>query len=414
MMVTPIESSSLPEQSCSPSNLTTDNNDEDDKAMRMDRHHQRRQQQEQEQKRRVRGINLRLDELMMTFQLVAASLFFGLVLISWEDVSMSHPMRIESAWLGGTSISGAYVTESGSSLNGLELDPSLSSTISPGTTSRWGQSTVRGMGFGQRERYLVTKVAGDLESYDFDRLKSYNEVMNDHRTYRVPSFFSQPATSKDDDWMTGYNVGTIGAGSRAGPSNQWMAKFTTMADSNNAISEQDVVSSIDHLKRVVLKLQDCKTLASNYEWEQLRSTINEPTLRGRLNSACYVLKHASNILSSETRDVVGFDWGSCAWRHCGALADIQESLDELEASLGVLEPFEALFCLDVVERGVRDMIDVMPTKLLQKTDQSIVYPTYEPLKRMSDVSEEDRVDGMDRDYLEALEFLRSTEPSEQN
>jgi hypothetical protein len=38
---------------------------------------------------------------------------------------------------------------------------------------------------------------------------------------------------------------------------------------------------------------------------------------------------------------------SCAWRHCGAQADAQEALDELDQLLGVLEPFECIFVLDV-------------------------------------------------------------------
>lgn len=69
---------------------------------------------------------------------------------------------------------------------------------------------------------------------------------------------------------------------------------------------------------------------------------------------------------------------SCAWRHCGAFADAQEALDELESLVGVFEPFECLFCLDVVERSFRDMLAV--TKDFQ--DPNIVMREYESLKRM--------------------------------
>lgn len=69
---------------------------------------------------------------------------------------------------------------------------------------------------------------------------------------------------------------------------------------------------------------------------------------------------------------------SCAWRHCGALADAQEALDELDSLVGVFEPFECLFCLDVVERSFRDILAV--TKEFQ--DPSVAFRNYEPLKRM--------------------------------
>jgi hypothetical protein len=69
---------------------------------------------------------------------------------------------------------------------------------------------------------------------------------------------------------------------------------------------------------------------------------------------------------------------SCAWRHCGALADAQEALGELDSLIGVLEPFECLFGLDIVERSFRDILAV--TREYQ--DPSITVRDYEPLKRM--------------------------------
>mmetsp|Transcript_28291 Transcript_28291/g.68831 ORF Transcript_28291/g.68831 Transcript_28291/m.68831 type:complete len:491 (+) Transcript_28291:295-1767(+) len=349
----------------------------------------------------------RVDEWMFVFQLVAVSLIASVMMISWEDVSMYHPMRISIESSSSSSASSASATTTVLSQRRRRTRTSNHAninSISNNDNNRWGQSTVRGLGFGRYERNLV-RSEGDLESNDFNDLKSYNEVMDDHRTNRVPSFFF------DDSSTAGAVDHTMDVGTSLW--NRWRTTTTnrnTGTSSIRTISEQDVVSSIEQLKSAIMTLQDCKQLAKEYEWEQLRTSINSPTLRDELNNACYILKHANNVLPSEVRDVVGFDWGSCAWRHCGALADIQESLDELEASLGVLEPYEALFCLDVVERSVRDMADAMPPNLIQKTDQTINIPKYEPLKRMSDVSEEDRVDGTDRDYLEALEFLRSTEP----
>ena len=54
-------------------------------------------------------------------------------------------------------------------------------------------------------------------------------------------------------------------------------------------------------------------------------------------------KEHIKYLSKDSRDEIGFSWGSCAWRHCGALADAQEAIDQLDHQVGMLEPFECLF-----------------------------------------------------------------------
>ena len=76
---------------------------------------------------------------------------------------------------------------------------------------------------------------------------------------------------------------------------------------------------------------------------------------------------------------------SCAWRHCAAFADAQEALDELDSLIGVFEPFECLFCLDIVERSFRDILAV--TREFQ--DSKISIPNYGPATMTSttDLSE---------------------------
>ena len=90
-----------------------------------------------------------------------------------------------------------------------------------------------------------------------------------------------------------------------------------------------------------------KALATNYEWDTLKEHIRNPTYFGQnLEQACYILKLSPDVyLSKDARDEVGFSWGSCAWRHCGALADAQEAIDQLDHQVGMLEPHECLFCL---------------------------------------------------------------------
>ena len=52
---------------------------------------------------------------------------------------------------------------------------------------------------------------------------------------------------------------------------------------------------------------------------------------------------------NELPKLIGFDWGSCAWRHCGAKADAQEAIAELYSNVGMLEPFECRFILGECE-----------------------------------------------------------------
>jgi len=88
---------------------------------------------------------------------------------------------------------------------------------------------------------------------------------------------------------------------------------------------------------------------------------------------------------------------SCAWRHCGAQADAQESLAELYNLIGVLEPFECLFCLDIVERSLHDILAV-------STVNPSDVPVYVPYEARG---QEDGDSALDMDFLEALKGLRS-------
>ena len=47
----------------------------------------------------------------------------------------------------------------------------------------------------------------------------------------------------------------------------------------------------------------------------------------------------------ELPSLIAFNWGSCAWRHCGAKADAQEAVAKLYSNLGMLGPFECRFII---------------------------------------------------------------------
>eukprot|EP00536_Pseudo-nitzschia_multiseries_P014499 jgi/Psemu1/327564/estExt_fgenesh1_pg.C_7140005 len=289
------------------------------------------------------------EELGLIFQLTLASIGMSVLLISWEDISMPHPMRIESSALLSSS----------------------SSSPKRQFSMRWGRSTVRGMASGVRERQAIT-TAEDLESSTYKNLPSYNEVMLAHRTERIP--------------LWNFEEG----------------------DARLVTSGKDVVDSVRVVQLALLQILDCQELAQNYEWDQLIANLNESILRKDLENACYVLKRADNFLTREARDEIGFDWGSCSWRHCGALSDAQEAIDALEYQVGMLEPFECIYCLDVVERSLRDILAVTN----DYRDSAVKIPEYIPIQRMSDLSnqdDEDILDRQDKDYMDTLSFLRNSD-----
>jgi hypothetical protein len=193
--------------------------------------------QNPEGKNEQKSLSRTLAPMLETFKLVGASFLVSLLLISWEDVSMTHPMRQQS-------------TESHRLL---------------------GSSTVRGLGFGMRERQSLQ--LDDIEPQVLRQLPSYNEVMLQHRTERVP--------------LWDYNNKNGG----------------------EPITKRDVQLAVQTTQRALVFLLQAKNLATNYEWDDLTTRVRSPLLHDQLEHACTTLKRANVFLSPEARDEIGFDWG---------------------------------------------------------------------------------------------------------
>ena len=211
-------------------------------------------------------------------------------------------------------------------------------------------------------------------------IQSYNEVMERHRRERVPAW-------KGDE------------------SNRPYLSFRNK-DSVATITEEDVKKAVQDVYdalRAVLKL---KVLANDYDWGAMAEILDGPVLVSDLERAAATLQSSRDYLSDETREVIGFDWGACAWRHCGAAADAQESIAELRCRLGLFEPFECLFALDIVERSIRDMLAVIPDKFKPEGDAGKV-EEYQPYQPRSEEEGNFDGDGDESDFLSALSALRS-------
>ncbi|GAX17109.1 hypothetical protein FisN_5Hh495 [Fistulifera solaris] len=234
------------------------------------------------------------------------------------------------------------------------------------TSQEWEQTfgahTIHGLGFGREEREGL-RHPDELN----DRILSYNEVMLTHRQERV---------------------------------RRWRGSVST------AMDQQQAISTVLECLKCVTRL---KGLADDYQWESVRlQLVSEPLTQ--LEPAASFLRRSIDapLIRESGEGIVGFDWGSCAWRHCGALADAQEALDELQFMLGVLEPYEAVFCLDIVERSLRDILVSIPWNEARVEDAMSWrdYPAYQPRVTYDPEDGEDGEGKIDEEYFKALQEFK--------
>ena len=166
----------------------------------------------------------------------------------------------------------------------------------------WGRSTHR-LGRGYLDRIHEEQEEGATRN-----IPSYNEILQRHFQERIPRWRSIP-----------FNV-----------------------------DENQLATSCDTIVNALELVLDLKALASDYQWEKMRVILRDPRLTYKFEEACSTLLLTKGLVDNDGKSLIGFDWGSCAWRHCGAQADAQEALSELYNGLGLFEPFESLFVIDVI------------------------------------------------------------------
>jgi hypothetical protein len=318
------------------------------------------------------NISLFLDHTVRPIALfLLQSLTAALVLVSWEDYTCTYTL---SSRHSRTLLS----SKPYSSSSYYYYDENGGQQQSSSSSSSWAARTIHGLAFGQAERQLLLLAAEtDNNNNNNDNnnnnnnnnlfsttttttIRSYNEVMLEHRTVTVPKWQQAAYDNDDDETIT------------------------------------EVVQACTHtlLECLQMVLDLKRNLgARHYEWNVVRQAIgvstptktmsssssSSPSPLANLAAASHGLqradirsrheqqqqygRQAATTTTPATSDdalssIIGFDWGSCAYRHCGALADAQEALDEIDHLLGVLEPFEVIFCLDIVERSLRDILAV--------------------------------------------------------
>jgi len=224
-------------------------------------------------------------------------------------------------------------------------------------------------------------------------IRSYNEIMEDHRLLRVPTWRRDTPSFTTNYKVNNHNKGTA---------------------SESSSQEQEIQKAITSIYNALATLEQIKIEANDYNWNTMKTLLESKALRVDLLDGCSVLRGAVGVLDSDARRDIGFDWGSCAWRHCGASADAQESLAELYNNAGMLEPFECLFTIDIVERSLRDILAVVPNTYhpVDLSKGLKVYVPYQPISADGYSSNEEDGDSsssttIDDKFVSTLSGLRN-------
>lgn len=223
-------------------------------------------------------------------------------------------------------------------------------------------AATRGMGYTNRDNLSTFEEWYGSSATTLQWKPSYNEIMLHHRSERVP-------------------------------------RWKDMSMKTYPVSMEQLEDAVSTLYKSLEELDELKVMANNYMWDDIRSylepitdgvaTATTRSLTMALEYSMDVLRTAPMHLSSTTSgsknvnelpNLIGFDWGSCALRHCGAKADAQEAVAELYSELGMLESFEVLFIIDVVERSIRDVLAIIPDAIKphQKDGTLVQYKPYVP------------------------------------
>lgn len=116
------------------------------------------------------------------------------------------------------------------------------------------------------------------------------------------------------------------------------------------------VEAFERVLRVRLILSSAHELARDGKVRELEAVV-PPRLIGELEEAAAILA-SSVALSREARTAIGWQWGACVWRQCGAQADAAQALWKLRANLGMSAPLEAVYYLDVAERAIDEILQL--------------------------------------------------------
>ena len=132
-----------------------------------------------------------------------------------------------------------------------------------------------------RKKIITESYANKVEMKD---IRSYNEIMEDHRTDRVPR------------WKQEYKARSI-----AIPQQEQQRQQQQIKESTHVI-----YNSLNHITQL-------KIMANKYQWDDMKMILHtEPTLTYQLEEACSILRSSRDeFITLDARSEIGFDWGRC-------------------------------------------------------------------------------------------------------
>lgn len=99
-------------------------------------------------------------------------------------------------------------------------------------------------------------------------------------------------------------------------------------------------------------------LAQRRDWAAIATMAEQ--IRADVEGASRTLM-ACTELSDDLRREIGWQWGHCGWRSCGAQADVVQLLCKLQEGLGLFVPAEAALYIDAATRGVDELVGIAHT-----------------------------------------------------
>jgi len=388
---------------------------------------------------------------ILPLSLYTAMCLSGAILIStYEDYDVTHTRPSPSTLRLPSTLISSSTAESSSP-----------STTPSSTFSYWRNhfnfvgAATRGMGWGPSDRVTLERnhhEQGGSSVSDSNTFfeewygtsaatlqwkPGYNEIMLQHRSERVPRWNE---LDNEDNYAQSSSI----------------AAKNGMVTTPSTTSKEQLQQAVLQLYHSLDELNELKLMSDDYMWDEMKERLN-PTTTALVNgnsataettndrySLLTALEYSMDILKSapsdytsstaapskydsssmisnqhnspnrnnvkELRDLIGFDWGSCAWRMCGAKADAQEAIAELYSDVGMLEPFECRFVIDIVERSIRDVLAVVPDDLRPYENgapmQARPYEAYVPQAGNDDEETGIVRSLIDDEYTQALAEMR--------
>ncbi len=321
-----------------------------------------------------------LRDLLRASVHIFACLCMAMLASTYEDYDVTHtrpnPSTLRRYGTATAITSASATSSSSSSLRGAGVIDFLGAATGG---MGWGQSNRDAVAIWDAEGAAGEEIDGDVVkdggNYDVDVnyrsssfadwygdgaysmrwMPSYNEIMLVHRAERVPRWRGDVGVAHQSPWTTSETSSTRTATER---------------------HEERLREAVSRLYRSIDDLDRLRGMADEYMWDEMRAYLDPRTSRVgsktttittggeeegislhiALEDSMDAIRTSPALHRTQSRrdrrdvandlpDLIGFDWGSCAWRHCGARADAQEAMSELYNNVGMLEPFECRFII---------------------------------------------------------------------